>query len=224
MNTPRGSSVAPQPEPRLGDVLARAPLPAVASLLALPGRARGVLLRDWSVKVARRYGAAMLTAVGRELAAPLRAVGDEPTSQAFVPIGLPLALHVVLAQLAHSGDFTALREPLVADGLQQLPALGRVGLRVAGPARILAASPKLHAALYDKGRVELEVGADAELPALRVEGGGLFSEPHWQAEQLWALDALMEVCGWPGGWRAADQPTAVVFHPPGAAAAANGRG
>lgn len=212
-----------QPERRLGDALARAPLPAVASLLALPGQARGILLRDWAGKVARRYGASVLAEVRRELALPLRSVADDPSSRASLPIGLPLALHVVLVQLAHGGAFTALRAPLVADGLHQLPALGRLGLRAAGPARILAGSPGLHATLYDQGRVELVREPAGSLPALRVHGGGLFREPHWQAEQLWALDALMELCGWPSGWQAVEAPAAIVLRPPESAVGAPGR-
>ncbi len=170
---------------------------SIGHLLALPGRTRGVQLHDWSGQVARRFGRAAVDDLRDALGAPLAAVGDAPDRAAWLPAGLPLALHTRLVERQLGGDWSALQAPLRDDALAQVPALARWALRAAGMTTVLERAPALHGWLFDHGRAEVDIdgGVGAATARLSIAGGGLFGAPHWCLEQIFALETLAEVCG-----------------------------
>lgn len=181
------------------DLAALAALPAwsIATLLALPGQTRGVQLHDWAAQIARRFGASAVATLRSALGAPLAAVGDAPERSAWLPIGLPLAVHRTLVEQQFGGDWRALQAPLRDDALAQIPTLARWSVRAAGLPRVFERVPSLHGWLYDQGHADVEQHGDGASGSatLRVTGGGLFACPHWALEQLYALETLGEVCG-----------------------------
>ncbi len=158
-------------------------------LAGLPGRVRGVVLRDWARNVSHRFGPSAVDAVRAALGTDSPALADQPDPEAWLPVPLLLRtadalLHDVaggdphrLVDLLH--DATAAASPRVATWLA----------RRLGPTAFFKKAPDAHPHLYDVGTVTASHTRDSV--TFHCAGAALFAHPTWALLQLAALSALL---------------------------------
>lgn len=161
------------------------------SLLA--GRCRGVALSRWAASCRTHFGELALARVRTRVAAQGWAVPDEPSHDAWFPVGVQLALTDAILDECLDGDAAALEPIVVADVRATLPKAAALLLRAAGPGSVLARAPRIHAHVYDVGRADAEVRRRAATVCYR--GAALFVQPTWRVLQRCAMRGLVQVCG-----------------------------
>ncbi|MFO0744144.1 MAG: hypothetical protein U1F43_00530 [Myxococcota bacterium] len=160
-----------------------------AEVLALPGRCKGSLMRDWAAHLARRWGADAVLRAREDAGVAPSDVPDAPVKDLWYRVAHQLALTRAIANRFLDGDLAALEALLREDALRVKERLvDRVLRATLSPRRVLAAAPKIHAAAYDLGRMTVEV--ERHGATLRFEGARYFAEPTWGALQLFALRGL----------------------------------
>jgi hypothetical protein len=172
--------------------LARAQAWSRDEVLALPGRMKAALLRDWGVHVNRRFGAGeserLLSAVGIERAA----LPDAPDPEARVPVGWQLALTRAIADRHLGGDLLRLEALLIEDARRRPVSLvERVARLAVSPRRVLSHAEKIHGNLFDVGACRAELGKSGG--TLTWTGARLFAEPTWRVLQCFAIRGMCAV-------------------------------
>lgn len=183
------------PSPSLPTVagLADAPPWPDARLIALPGRCRGAAIGDWAGSCSRRWGPEAVLRLRQDLDLDAGTLADEPSKTDWFPIALWLRLTDAIVARHLGGDLLSL-EPLVVEDARRAAGLtAKLVARQLGPARILAASSRIHGWLYDVGAVDAETSDNAA--TLRWTGAAVFGQPTWRALQVFALRGAVETAG-----------------------------
>jgi len=177
----------------LRDLAGQPPWP-LGDVLALPGRCRGSLLKDWALHVRRRFGAGEPDALRQTLGVDVRTLPDQPDKDAWVRVAHQLALTRQIAERHLGGDLLALEELLREDARSKSDRwVDRVVRLALSPRRILGETRKIHAALYDQGQAEAAV--DKTRATITWRGAAFFGEPTWRTLQVFAVRALFDTLG-----------------------------
>lgn len=164
----------------------------IADTLALEGTMKAALLRDWGVHVTRRFGPDEADHLRAALGVDRRQLADSPDPDLRVPAGWQLALTRLIAERHLGGDLLRL-EPLLMEDARRRPVslAERIARKALSPRRLLGQSSRIHAAIFNCGQCQAEVGKhDA---TLTWTGASMFAEPTWRVIQIFALRALYEV-------------------------------
>lgn len=169
--------------------LAATPPWPLARELALPGRCRGALLRDWAAHVRRRAGDEAVVRLRAATGIDAARLPDAPKATDWYPIAYQVALTRAIVDHALGGDVLAL-EPLLADDTARAgDKLIALALRTLGPKRLLKRTAKAHGWLYDVGHADAAV--DDGRARLDFVGAAHFANPTWRVLQLFALRGML---------------------------------
>jgi len=171
--------------------LARAPAWPLERTLALPGRCKGSLLKQWGEHVRRRFGEDAADALRAELGVSIRDLPDAPDADKWFPVAWQLALTRRIADRHLGGDMLRL-EPMLREDARRQPTrlverLARIALT---PRRIIGATDKIQAALFDLGKAEARV--EKTRATIRWTGAAYFGDPTWRIAQLFAVRAMFD--------------------------------
>ena len=158
--------------------------------MALGGRVRGSLLKDWGVHIERRYGRgapeALVEALGFDLAI-------RPAQGAWYPVWVQLRLTELIIERHLDGDAAALVPMIWEDATRSAGPIATAALRLAGPVRILRRAPGSFSGLYDQVQAETETEDDRI--AVRYTGPDHVDQPTWQLLQATSLTGLVQMAG-----------------------------
>lgn len=161
-------------------------------VLALPGRMKAGLLRDWGVHVNRRYGAGESARLRAEIGLDTTQLPDSPDPDTRVPVGWQLVLTRAIANRHLGGDLLAL-EPLLLEDAQRRPVsfAEKVARMTISARRILGHAEKIHRDLFDVGTCQADL--DRRGGTLTWTGARLFTEPTWRVLQAFAIRGMCTV-------------------------------
>jgi hypothetical protein len=158
--------------------------------MALGGRVRGGLLKDWGVHIERRFGRgapeALVEALGFELAI-------RPAQGAWYPVWVQLRLTELIIEHHLDGDAAALVPMIWEDATRSAGPIATAALRLAGPVRILRRAPGSFSGLYDQVEATTEINDDRI--AVRFTGPEHVDQPTWQLLQATSLAGLTQMAG-----------------------------
>lgn len=171
--------------------LARAPAWPLERTLALPGRCKGSLLKQWGEHVRRRFGEDAANVLRAELGVSSSELPDAPDADKWFPVAWQLALTRRIADHHLGGDMLRL-EPMLREDARRQPTrlverLARIALT---PRRILGATDKIQASLFDLGKAEATV--EKTRATIRWSGAAYFADPTWRIAQLFAVRAMFD--------------------------------
>jgi len=168
--------------------VARTPWPE-AEVAALDGRCRGSLLEAWAAHVRRRWGDDGLAELRTIVGIPTIVLPDQPARDGWYRVAHQLALTRAIVDRFLGGDMAAL-EPLLREDAARVRDrwVDRVMRAAVGTKRILAASGKIHHALYDSGSVATSI--DKSSAKISWRGARYFEEPTFGALQVFAVRGL----------------------------------
>jgi len=175
------------------EAIAAEPAWSLADTLALPGRCRGALLKDWAAHVTRRAGPGAVSALREALGLDARALPDAPPREAWYPVGYQLALTRAIVDRSLGGDVLALEPLLMEDAGRVRDKVAAVTMRLMGARRLFGKTSEVHGWLYDLGAARAEV-ADHRARVV-LSGARYFAEPTFRALQLFATRALLRGLG-----------------------------
>lgn len=171
------------------EMLAALPPWPLARELAVPGRCRGALLRDWAAHVRRRAGDDAVTRLRTATGIDTALLPDAPKATEWYPIGYQIALTRAIVDHALGGDVLAL-EPLLADDTARAgDKILALALRTLGPKRLLKRTAKAHSWLYDVGHADAAV--DDGAARIDFTGAIHFGDPTWRVLQLFAVRGML---------------------------------
>lgn len=174
--------------------LAGRPAWPLDEVLALPGRCRGSLLKDWASHVRRRFGPGEPEVLRATLGVDARALPDAPDKESWVRVSHQLALTRQIAERHLGGDLLALEALLREDARQKADRwVDRVVRLALSPRRVLGETKKIHAALYDLGEASATV--DKHRATITWRGAAFFGEPTWRTLQVFAVRGLFDTLG-----------------------------
>ena len=159
--------------------------------LALQGRCRGALLRDWAAHVARRAGPEAVGRLRAEVGLDPALLPDAPKPEAWYPVAYQVGLTRAIVDVALGGDVLAL-EPLLAEDTARgvRDRLLVMAMRALGPKRLLKRTDKAHDYFYDVGRASAEASDGHAL--MRFEGAAFFGNPTWRMLQVFAVRGMLK--------------------------------
>ncbi len=174
--------------------------------MALGGRVRGSLLKDWGVHVERRWGRgapeALVEALGFDLAI-------RPAQGAWFPVWVQLRLTELIIERHLGGDRAALAPLIWEDAALSAGPLATAALRLAGPVRILKRAPGSFSGLYDQVQATTEL--DDQRIAVRFTGPDHVDQPTWKLLQATSLTGLVQMAGLSDWSLAASSPSPGAF-------------
>lgn len=166
----------------------RWPLQRIA---ALPGRCRGVLLRDWAVHCRRRWGAAAPDALRARLGSLAETLLDRPGHEDWLPAAAQVAINDAIIDGYLAGSAAALEPLLREDASRDLTRMHRMLARAMGPAAAYKRVRGLYLRIYDAGGVRAEFGSDGA--QITCVDAPLYGNPTWRVLQLFGHRAALFV-------------------------------
>lgn len=159
--------------------------------LALRGRCRGALLRDWAGHVARRAGPEAVARLRAEVGIDAAALPDAPKPDVWYPVAYQVALTRAIVDVALAGDVLAL-EPLLAEDTARgvRDRLLVMAMRALGPKRLLKRTDKAHDYFYDTGQASAD--ANDGHATMRFGGAAFFGNPTWRMLQVFAVRGMLK--------------------------------
>jgi len=175
------------------ETLAAAPPWPLAREVAVAGRCRGALLRDWAAHVERRGGSDAVARLRERVGIGPELLPDAPKFDGWYPVGYQIALTRAIVDVALDGDILALEPLLAEDATRFRDRLLEMAMRALGPKRLLKRTAKAHAWLYEGGQAEAEVGDGAAVISFR--GAAFFANPTWRVLQIFATRGMLRGFG-----------------------------
>ncbi len=171
--------------------LARAPAWPLERTLALPGHCKGALLKQWGEHVRRRFGEGAADALRAEIGASAVELPDAPESDRWFPVAWQLALTRRIVDRHLGGDMLRL-EPMLREDARRQPTrlVDRVARLALSPKRILGASDRIQAGLFDLGKAEAHV--ERTRATILWTGAPFFADPTWRVVQVFAVRAMFD--------------------------------
>lgn len=158
-------------------------------IVALPGRCRGVLLRDWAESCQRRFGRDAPDLLRATMGALGEALPDRPGQDDWLPAAVQVAVNDAIIDGYLHGNAAALEPLLREDAGRDLTRMHRILARAMGPAAAYKRVQGLYRRIYDAGQVRAESGDDgAQITCLDA---ALFGNPTWRSLQMFGHRAAL---------------------------------